>query len=113
MAIDMTQTRSCRSCPRIACSRRLEAWTCAELRHAGRAAVRAAYEGVWATFPDAQWNDARHFVHGDRGVSEWTFIGTAKDGTRVEVNGCDVFTFRGGRIAIKNSYRKTRVPAGP
>jgi hypothetical protein len=24
------------------------------------------------------------------------------------VNGCDLFTFRDGKLAIKNSYRKTR-----
>jgi steroid delta-isomerase-like uncharacterized protein len=81
--------------------------------HAGPAAVRAAYEGVWATFPDAHWRDARHFVQGDRGVSEWTFSGTARDGSRVEVNGCDLFTFRDGKIAVKNSYRKNRRPASP
>ena len=79
-------------------------------RYAGRAAVRAAFAEVWAAFPDAHWGGARHFVCGDRGVSEWTFTGTRADGTRVEVNGCDVFTFRGGRIAVKNSYRKNRPP---
>jgi len=26
----------------------------------------------------------------------------------VEVTGCDLFTFRDGRIAVKNSYRKQR-----
>jgi steroid delta-isomerase-like uncharacterized protein len=77
-------------------------------RYVGRAAVRAAYMEVWATFPDAHWGGARHFVVGDRGVSEWTFTGTRVDGTRVEVHGCDVFTFRDGKIALKNSYRKNR-----
>jgi len=81
-------------------------------RHEGRAAVRAGFAGVWATFPDAHWGDARHFVHGDRGVSEWTFTGTRADGTRVEVHGCDLFTFRDGRIVLKNSYRKNRPPPG-
>jgi steroid delta-isomerase-like uncharacterized protein len=82
-------------------------------RYVGREAVRAAYAEVWATFPDAQWSGARHFVQGERGVSEWTFTGTARDGTRVEVNGCDVFTFRDGKIAVKNSYRKNRRPVDP
>ena len=77
-------------------------------RYVGREAVRAGYAEVWATYPDAHWGNARHFVHGDRGVSEWTFTGTKADGTRVEVNGCDLFTFRDGRIALKNSYRKNR-----
>jgi steroid delta-isomerase-like uncharacterized protein len=79
-------------------------------RAVGPAAVRAAYAEVFATFPDAHWGDARHFVCGDRGVSEWTFTGTRGDGTRVEVRGCDLFTFRGGKIALKNSYRKNRPP---
>jgi len=81
----------------------------------GRDAVRSAFQEVWATYPDARWSAPRHFVCGDRGVSEWTFTGTRRDGTRVEVNGCDVFTFWGDRIAVKDSYRKNRpaLPAGP
>ena len=79
-------------------------------RYAGREAVRAAFAEVWTTFPDAHWGDARHLVHGDRGVSEWTFTGTRVDGARVEVDGCDLFTFRAGKIALKNSYRKNRPP---
>ncbi len=83
-------------------------------RYVGRDAVRAGFVEVWMTFPDAHWGDARHFVHGDRGVSEWTFTGTRTDGTRVEVHGCDLFIFRGGKIALKNSFRKNRPPvAGP
>jgi steroid delta-isomerase-like uncharacterized protein len=81
-------------------------------RTKGREAVRAAFAEVWATFPDAHWGNARHFVCGHRGVSEWTFTGTRRDGTRLEVHGCDLFTFRDGRIALKNSYRKNRPPVG-
>ena len=82
-------------------------------RYSGRDAVRAGYEEVWTAFPDAHWAAPRHFVHGDRGVSEWTFMGTRTDGSRVEVNGCDLFTFRNGKIALKNSYRKNRPPITP
>lgn len=79
-------------------------------RHIGRQAVQAAFADVWNEYPDARWQSPRHFVCGDRGVSEWTFTGTRADGSRVEVNGCDVFTFRNGKIALKNSYRKNRPP---
>jgi steroid delta-isomerase-like uncharacterized protein len=79
-------------------------------RSQGQEAVRAAYAAVFAAFPDARWSNPRHVIAGDRGVSEWTFTGTYQDGTRVEVTGCDLFTFRDGRIAVKNSYRKNRPP---
>ena len=29
--------------------------------------------------------------------------------TGVEVHGCDLFKFRDGKIALKNSYRKNRL----
>ena len=75
----------------------------------GKQAVRAAYAAVFETFHDAHWANPRHLVVGNRGVSEWTFTGTHTGGTRVEVTGCDLFTFRNGKIAIKNSYRKNRM----
>lgn len=81
-------------------------------RHVGREAVRAAFAAAWATMPDAQWRNGRHFVQGDFGVSQWTFTGTRADGTRVEADGVDIFTFRDGRIAVKNAFRKDR-PALP
>jgi acetyl esterase/lipase len=78
-------------------------------RHVGREAVRAAFAKAWADVPDAQWTRARHFVSGHRGVSEWTFTGTrASDGARIEVDGCDVFTFSGDKIRVKDSWRKQR-----
>lgn len=80
-------------------------------RYEGREAVRRGYAAIWQVFPDARWNDAKHFVDGDRGVSYWTFTGTKADGTRVEACGCDLFQFRDGRIQVKDSYRKNVVPA--
>lgn len=77
-------------------------------RYEGADAVRAGFAKAWETLPDAKWAEPHHFVCGDRGVSEWTFSGTQTDGRRVEVNGCDIFTFRDGKIAVKNSYRKSR-----
>lgn len=77
-------------------------------RHTGRDAVRKAFASAWQNFPDAQWRNARHLVAGDRGISEWTFTGTAADGSRIEANGVDVFTFRDGKILVKNVFRKDR-----
>jgi len=77
-------------------------------RHVGREAVRRAFESAWKSVPDAQWRDGQHFVHGGFGVSQWTFTGTAADGTRIEVDGVDLLTFRDGKIQRKNVFRKNR-----
>ncbi len=81
-------------------------------RHEGREAVRAAFAAAWTNFPDAQWRNGTHWVAGDRGVSESTFTGTAADGSRVEADMVDIFTFQDGKIRVKNAYRKQR-PALP
>jgi len=78
-------------------------------RFVGQEQVKKAFEDVFATFPDAHWGNPRHFISEDRGFTEWTFTGTKKDGTKLEVTGCDLFTFKDGKIAIKNSYRKNRL----
>lgn len=82
-------------------------------RHSGQQAVRTAFAAMFINFPDSHWGNARHFVCGERGVSEWTYAATRADGSGIEVNGCDVFTFRDGKIAVKNAYRKDRpvIPA--
>ena len=76
----------------------------------GKEAVKKAFKDVFKNYPDAHWSNVRHFISGERAVSEWTFTGTKLDGSKVEVTGCDLFTFREGKIAIKNSYRKNRPP---
>jgi len=75
----------------------------------GQEDVRKAFVNVFETFPDAHWGNAQHFISGSRGFSEWVFTGTKSDGSKVEVTGCDLFTFKNGKIAIKNSYRKNRI----
>lgn len=77
-------------------------------KFSGQEQVRKAFEIVFKTYPDAHWGKPKHFISGNRGFSEWVFTGTKADGTKVEVTGCDLFTFRDGKIAIKNSYRKNR-----
>lgn len=78
--------------------------------YTGREQVRAGFQLAWQTFPDAAWSDAEHFVHGERGISVSTFSGTRADGARIEARMVDVFTFRNGRIAVKNAFRKDRPP---
>lgn len=74
----------------------------------GRENVRTGFAQLWEVFPDAHFEPVgEDFIVGDRGCSEWIFTGTrANDGSRVEARGCDLYTFRDGKIALKNSMRK-------
>ncbi|HEU5009869.1 MAG TPA: nuclear transport factor 2 family protein [Gaiellaceae bacterium] len=75
-------------------------------RFEGRAAVREGLSGRFTTIPDVHYGEGSHFVAGDRGVSEWTLTGTTTAGMRLEVRGCDIWTFRGDEVVLKNSYWK-------
>ena len=67
-----------------------------------REGIRSRLDGI----PDIHYGDARHWSAGDRGVSEWTIRGTQATGERIEVRGCDLFEFAGGRISRKDSFWK-------
>lgn len=72
----------------------------------GREATRIALIAFFETYPDAHFESLGAFVAGNRGVSEWRFTATRRDGTRVRALGCDVFTFANGKIKVKNAFRK-------
>jgi ketosteroid isomerase-like protein len=75
--------------------------------YAGKEDVRKGIDKIFSSLQDVRWNDPVHFIAGDRGVTEWVMTANTPDGP-LEVQGCDVFTFRGGKIAVKNSYLKQR-----
>jgi steroid delta-isomerase-like uncharacterized protein len=77
-------------------------------RFVGKEAVRAGLAKRFAGIPDVHYGNDDHFLSADgrRGVSEWTLTGTTADGERLEVRGCDVWTFEDGRITRKDSYWK-------
>ena len=74
----------------------------------GQEEVRRGFNRIWEVCSDANFAETNSFILGDRGVCEWLFTGTTRDGERIEVNGCDLFTFRDGKIAIKDAFRKQR-----
>jgi ketosteroid isomerase-like protein len=75
-------------------------------RLAGKARVREGLESRFAGIPDVHYGDARHWLAGDRGCSEWLLTGTTVEGVEIEVRGCDLFEFRAGKITRKDSYWK-------
>jgi len=75
-------------------------------RLVGRDQVREGVAARFAGIPDVHYGDDDHWVSGSRGVSEWTLTGTSVDGARIEVRGCDLWTFRDGKVVRKDSYWK-------
>jgi taurine dehydrogenase small subunit len=80
-------------------------------RFVGSEAIREAFAGRFSGIPDVRYTEDEHFVDGDRGASEWTLSGTTTDGQRIEVRGCDLWTFREGKVVKKDSYWKIRIPS--
>jgi len=77
-------------------------------RFVGREAVRAGLAKRFAGIPDVHYAGDDHFLSADgvRGASEWTVSGTTIEGERIEVRGCDLWTFEEGQIVRKDSYWK-------
>ena len=78
------------------------------LRCEGRQAVRDGLASRFAGLPDVRYQDAEHFVDADRqaGMSKWTLTGTTREGRRIEVRGCDFYSFRNDEVIRKDSYWK-------
>ena len=70
--------------------------------------VRKGFASLWDGYPDAHFEPiGEDLIVGDRGVAEWIFSGTkAADGTKVRARGVDLYTFKDGKILVKNSMRK-------
>ena len=78
-------------------------------RFVGKADVRQGLVARFEGIPDVRYEDGDHFACGSRGVSEWTISGSSVDGDRIDVRGCDLWTFGDdGRIVCKNSFWKIR-----
>ena len=80
-------------------------------RFEGKASVREGLAARFSGIPDVHYGDDDHFVAGDRGASEWTLTGTSTDGVRLEVRGCDLWTFRDGLVTKKDSFWKIVEPS--
>ncbi len=72
----------------------------------GKAQVREGLASRFAGIPDVRYDEDRHFVAGNRGVSEWRLSGTTVSGRRIDVCGCDLWEFRGDKVVRKDSYWK-------
>lgn len=77
-------------------------------RFEGKASVRAALGTRFEGLPDVHYGNDEHFVDeaAGTGMSKWLLTGTNREGKRIEVQGCDFYTFRDGKVIRKDSYWK-------
>jgi ketosteroid isomerase-like protein len=77
-------------------------------RFEGRQNVTDALATRFQGLPDVHYGNDEHFVDAasETGMSKWTLTGTARDGKKVEVRGCDFYTFRDSKVIRKDSYWK-------
>jgi ketosteroid isomerase-like protein len=78
------------------------------MRSEGRENVRKALATRFEGLPDVHYGNPQHFVDAgaNTGISKWTLTGTRRDGQRIEVCGCDFYTFHEGKVTRKDSYWK-------
>jgi hypothetical protein len=70
-------------------------------RFTGRAAIREALAQRFAAIPDIRCSDGRHWIFGNKALSEWRVQGTLPDGGRLDCLSCDLWEFRGGKVVKK------------
>jgi ketosteroid isomerase-like protein len=77
-------------------------------RFEGKENVQKALGSRFEGLPDVHYGNEQHFVDesANTGISKWTLTGTRRDGQRIEVWGCDFYTFRDGKVTRKDSYWK-------
>jgi ketosteroid isomerase-like protein len=77
-------------------------------RFEGKEDVRKGLATRFEGLPDVHYGNDEHFVDeaAETGMSKWTLTGTARDGKRMEVWGCDFYTFREGKVIRKDAYWK-------
>lgn len=75
-------------------------------RFVGQAAVRAFWERMLASAPDARFTTEEIFAYGDRCTVRWRYDFTGADGVAGHIRGADVCRVRDGKVAEKLAYVK-------
>lgn len=72
----------------------------------GKAEIAQVLSERYQRIPDMRWVEMRHWIMGDKAVSEWVVQGTAPDGERLDLLGCDLWEFRDDKVVKKDTYWK-------
>jgi ketosteroid isomerase-like protein len=76
-------------------------------KYEGRDEVRAGLSAFLEKATKGAFEPVSIVIAGDQGFEEWHYVGTAADGSPIDVHGCDYYEFRGDKVSLKNCFRKT------
>jgi ketosteroid isomerase-like protein len=69
----------------------------------GREAIASAFSNRFSQQPDVAWNEAVSFLSGNRAYTSWRVQAPSAG---IDIKGCDVWTFRNGKVVEKDVYYK-------
>lgn len=69
----------------------------------GAKAIRSFFAQRFESWPDMRWESVAEFACGDRAVTEWR---VRSPSAGIDVLGCDLWTFRDGKVVVKDIYLK-------
>ena len=73
----------------------------------GKEEISAVLRMRYAQIPDMRWEEIHHWVCDEtKAISEWVVRGTPRDGEAFERLGCDLWEFKNGLVAKKDTYWK-------
>ena len=72
----------------------------------GKETIRKTLAARFKVIPDMRWDHKEYIYAGNRAISVWTVVGKSADGEALNYQGCDIYTFRGGKISAKDTYWK-------
>lgn len=76
--------------------------------YSGKDQIRAGVKAFFDRFPDGRFENLKVVVAGDVGSFEWDFVATDANGTSATTAGCDLLSFRGDQVILKNAFRKAK-----
>ncbi len=72
----------------------------------GKESVRRGFRIMFEHDADSESRPGAVFIHGDRGVVQWSYVSVDDRGRTFKVRGCDLFEFVGDKIKRKDAFRK-------
>ena len=75
-------------------------------RFAGPEAIADALFGFLGAHRSGQFETVHEVFAGDEAFHEWKWAGVTNEGEAAGTHGCDYYLVRGGKVAVRSTFRK-------